>query len=188
MHRLRDNKLDATNENKPMQFKNYHFIREKQNLALNAQTSRINHVYSSGNTINQASSHWENTIINSSTLTFAAALEGCRTSSVAAFDTKGPVFIYEPPNQVDFSNMTGARIECTAHGNPQPSVQWLRADGTQVVEIPSLVTVLENGTLVFRPFRAEDYRQDIHAVVYKCAATNAIGTIVSRDVKVRGVE
>ncbi|GBP44660.1 Hemicentin-2 [Eumeta japonica] len=46
-------------------------------------------------------------------------------------------------------------------------------------------SVLPNGNLVFPPFRAEDYRQEVHAQVYACLARNPVGTIHSRDVNVR---
>jgi hypothetical protein len=38
---------------------------------------------------------------------------------------------------------------------------------------------------VFPPFRAEDYRQEVHAQVYACLAKNQVGSIISRDVHVR---
>lgn len=44
---------------------------------------------------------------------------------------------------------------------------------------------LGNGTLYFPPFRAEDYRKDLHSTVYRCRASNLAGTILSRDVNVR---
>nr|XP_027238254.1 Down syndrome cell adhesion molecule-like protein Dscam2 [Penaeus vannamei] len=47
--------------------------------------------------------------------------------------------------------------------------------------------VLSNGTLIFPPFRAEDYRQEVHAQVYRCQASNSHGTVHSRDVHVRAV-
>uniref|UniRef100_A0A1B0DQ86 Uncharacterized protein n=1 Tax=Phlebotomus papatasi TaxID=29031 RepID=A0A1B0DQ86_PHLPP len=47
--------------------------------------------------------------------------------------------------------------------------------------------ILPNGNLVFPPFRAEDYRQEVHAQVYACLAKNQIGSIISRDVNVRAV-
>ncbi|KAJ9576977.1 hypothetical protein L9F63_006414, partial [Diploptera punctata] len=46
---------------------------------------------------------------------------------------------------------------------------------------------LGNGTLYFPPFRAEDYRADVHSTVYRCKASNLGGAILSRDVKVRAV-
>lgn len=44
---------------------------------------------------------------------------------------------------------------------------------------------LGNGTLYFPPFRAQDYRKDIHKTVYQCRAANQGGTILSRDVAVQ---
>lgn len=99
----------------------------------------------------------------------------------------GPMFIREPPNRVDFSNTTGAVVECTARGNPQPEIIWVRSDGTAVGDVPGLRQVLANGNLVFPPFRAEDYRQEVHAQVYVCLAKNSVGSIHSRDVNVRAV-
>ncbi|XP_044755484.1 Down syndrome cell adhesion molecule-like protein Dscam2 isoform X16 [Coccinella septempunctata] len=105
----------------------------------------------------------------------------------AADDTSGPVFVREPPNRVDFSNTTGAVVECSARGNPPPDIIWVRSDGTAVGDVPGLRQVLANGNLVFPPFRAEDYRQEVHAQVYSCLARNSVGSINSRDVNVRAV-
>ncbi|CAG9119519.1 unnamed protein product [Plutella xylostella] len=100
-------------------------------------------------------------------------------------ETIGPIFIKEPPNRVDFSNTTGAVVECAARGSPTPDVIWVRADGSAVGDVPGLRQVLPNGNLVFPPFRAEDYRQEVHAQVYACLARNPTGSIHSRDVNVR---
>ena len=48
-----------------------------------------------------------------------------------------------------------------------------------------IAQVLPNGNLVFPPFRAEDYRQEVHAQVYVCLARNPVGSVLSRDVNVR---
>ncbi|KAL4703793.1 hypothetical protein ACJJTC_011593, partial [Scirpophaga incertulas] len=110
------------------------------------------------------------------------------TGSVSCEDeTIGPIFIKEPPNRIDFSNTTGAVVECAARGSPVPDVFWVRSDGTAVGDVPGLRQVLPNGNLVFPPFRAEDYRQEVHAQVYACLARNPVGTIHSRDVNVRAV-
>ncbi|EZA61107.1 Down syndrome cell adhesion molecule-like protein [Ooceraea biroi] len=99
----------------------------------------------------------------------------------------GPVFVKEPPNRIDFSNGTGAVVECQARGNPQPDIIWVRSDGTAVGDVPGLRQVLPNGNLVFPPFRAEDYRQEVHAQVYSCLARSSAGSVHSRDVNVRAV-
>ncbi|KAK0174513.1 hypothetical protein PV327_010274 [Microctonus hyperodae] len=107
--------------------------------------------------------------------------------TLAEDELMGPVFVKEPPNRVDFSNGTGAQVECQARGNPQPDIIWVRGDGTAVGDVPGLRQVLPNGNLVFPPFRAEDYRQEVHAQVYSCLATSPAGSVHSRDVNVRAV-
>ncbi|KAG8182320.1 hypothetical protein JTE90_004089 [Oedothorax gibbosus] len=99
----------------------------------------------------------------------------------------GPVFISEPPSQVDFLNTTGASVDCLAYGNPSPRVRWRLRDGSPADSVPGLRQTLPNGTLVLWPFRPEHYRQDVHADVYRCEAANVVGTVLSRDVHVRGV-
>jgi len=54
--------------------------------------------------------------------------------------------------------------------------------------VVNIFQVLPNGNLVFPPFRAEDYRQEVHAQVYVCLARNSVGSIHSRDVNVRAGE
>ncbi|CAB3223434.1 unnamed protein product [Arctia plantaginis] len=102
-------------------------------------------------------------------------------------ETIGPIFMKEPPNRIDFSNTTGATVECAARGSPTPDIIWVRADGSAVGDVPGLRQVQANGNLLFPPFRAEDYRQEVHAQVYACLARNSVGTIHSRDVNVRAV-
>ncbi|KAJ0175513.1 hypothetical protein K1T71_008672 [Dendrolimus kikuchii] len=102
-------------------------------------------------------------------------------------ETIGPIFMKEPPNRVDFSNTTGATVECAARGSPAPDIIWVRGDGTAIGDVPGLRQVQANGNLLFPPFRAEDYRQEVHAQVYACLARNPVGTIHSRDVNVRAV-
>ncbi|XP_041675644.1 Down syndrome cell adhesion molecule-like protein Dscam2 isoform X23 [Drosophila eugracilis] len=121
----------------------------------------------------------------------AVALIACGSQCLAAnppdADQKGPVFLKEPTNRIDFSNSTGAEIECKASGNPMPEIIWIRSDGTAVGDVPGLRQISSDGKLVFPPFRAEDYRQEVHAQVYACLARNQFGSIISRDVHVRAV-
>lgn len=123
-----------------------------------------------------------NSILNKNN-TFLSIITAAVNSNEA--DLKGPVFTKEPLNRIDFSNSTGAVVECRASGNPPPEIIWIRSDGTAVGDVPGLRQVLSNGNLVFPPFRAEDYRQEVHAQVYACLAKNPIGSIISRDVHVR---
>ena len=45
--------------------------------------------------------------------------------------------------------------------------------------------VMDNGNLIFPPFQASDYKQEVHAQTYRCIARNELGKIQSRDVHVR---
>lgn len=62
----------------------------------------------------------------------------CVVAGRAEDDTMGPIFIKEPQNRVDFSNTTGATVECSARGHPPPEIIWVRADGTAVGDVPGL--------------------------------------------------
>lgn len=116
---------------------------------------------------------------------FAASFSGTLAANPPDSDQKGPVFLKEPTNRIDFSNSTGAEIECKSSGNPMPEIIWIRSDGTAVGDVPGLRQISSDGKLVFPPFRAEDYRQEVHAQVYACLARNQFGSIISRDVHVR---
>ena len=39
-----------------------------------------------------------------------------------------------------------------------------------------------DNSLVISAFKPHDYEQEIHSTVYKCQASNMLGSIVSRDV------
>lgn len=91
----------------------------------------------------------------------------------------------EPPGRVEFSNSSGGWLDCSASGSPQPTIDWVHADGSAVTEIHGVRRVLRNGTLVLMPFAAAAYHQDVHNTIYRCIASNSVGRIVSRDVQVR---
>ncbi|XP_068892720.1 cell adhesion molecule Dscam2 isoform X3 [Tenebrio molitor] len=112
-------------------------------------------------------------------------LVGCAKS----FDShlRGPSFVMEPPPRLEFSNSSGGWLDCSASGNPQPSIDWLSVDGTSVGDVVGIRKVLRNGTLFLQPFAAAAYRQDIHSTVYRCVGSNSVGRIISRDVQVRAV-
>ncbi|KAF4532567.1 hypothetical protein B566_EDAN008491 [Ephemera danica] len=102
-------------------------------------------------------------------------------------DSHGPAFLNEPPSRVDFSNTTGARIECSAHGSPTPTLSWLSIEGKPIASIPGIREILKNGSLVFLPFQPSSFRQDVHSATYRCMASNIVGKIISRDIRVRAV-
>lgn len=103
----------------------------------------------------------------------------------ANHDRVGPSFVMEPASRIDFLNSTGTVIPCTARGIPTPSISWMKKDGSTVGDIPGLRHIRPDGSLVFSPFPAEDYRQDVHSAVYRCVSSNVAGTIGSRDVVIR---
>ncbi|XP_068082192.1 cell adhesion molecule Dscam2 [Anabrus simplex] len=105
----------------------------------------------------------------------------------AVVDSQGPVFVGEPRAAVEFSNDTGALLQCTAHGSPTPQIEWLLGDGSSVGSVPNIRELLANGSLYFPPFGAESYRHDVHSTMYRCEASNSVGRILSREVNVRAV-
>ncbi|RWS15522.1 netrin receptor DSCAM-like protein [Dinothrombium tinctorium] len=109
---------------------------------------------------------------------------------------RGPRFVIEPPVKVEFSNNSGAVINCNAVGVPSPKITWTRKEGLhpihdlntlQTTNSNSLRHIRSDGSLLFNPFSMENYRPDIHSATYRCIVSNAVGTIVSRDVNVKAV-
>ncbi|CAF4862423.1 unnamed protein product [Pieris macdunnoughi] len=94
------------------------------------------------------------------------------------------IFLMEPPPRLSFSNSTGARVSCAAHGNPPPTITWLTEDGIPVSDIAGLRQALSNGTLWLGAFSPAQYRSDVHAGVYRCRASGTSGTVLSRDMRV----
>ncbi|KAM7314251.1 Down syndrome cell adhesion molecule-like protein Dscam2 [Ixodes scapularis] len=99
----------------------------------------------------------------------------------------GPRFTAPFPAEYRFSNSTGGWLHCVSQGQPQPRVTWLLADGREAQPLGGLRRALPNGTLHFPPFRAAQFSQDVHGASYRCRATNLFGTVVSTEVRVRGV-
>lgn len=57
------------------------------------------------------------------------------TVSSGGLDLQGPLFLQEPPHRVEFSNSSGGRVDCTAHGSPSPEVEWIQADGSPIRQV-----------------------------------------------------
>ncbi|KAJ8673979.1 hypothetical protein QAD02_005241 [Eretmocerus hayati] len=100
---------------------------------------------------------------------------------------RGPSFLIEPASRVEFSNSSGAWLDCAATGSPPPNIDWSTADGLPAGDVPEVRKLLKNGTLVLLPFPAAAYRQDVHSATYRCVASNSVGRVLSRDVQVRAV-
>jgi hypothetical protein len=92
-----------------------------------------------------------------------------------ALGLKGPQFVQQPPDRVEFSNISGGHVDCSAHGSPRPQLAWSLGDGSPVVQIADLRLVHTNVSLVFPPFPVEHYLHDIHTVFNRCKAQNQTG-------------
>ncbi|CAK1540400.1 unnamed protein product [Leptosia nina] len=93
----------------------------------------------------------------------------------------GPVFASEPPGVVQYASRIGARLICSATGDPSlapPVVTWLADDGTVLTDLSGIRHVHSNGTLELFPNAGA---AGIHGTV-RCRASNAHGTLISRDV------
>ncbi|XP_055947649.1 cell adhesion molecule Dscam2-like isoform X2 [Argiope bruennichi] len=100
---------------------------------------------------------------------------------------RGPTFLSEPPNKVEFQNDTGIIVPCSAQGHPAPMISWTQQDGNPLRDVVGVRHTRPDGSLVFPPFAAEDYRQGVHDAAYRCVATNIVGSIISREVHVKAV-
>ncbi|KAH9372991.1 hypothetical protein HPB48_019814 [Haemaphysalis longicornis] len=110
-------------------------------------------------------------------------------SAISGGNIRGPQLTSELPSRLLFSNSSGGSLPCTATGEPTPSLRWLTEDGDDAADVPRLRHVRGgDGSLVFLPFRADQFRREVHEARYRCAATNAIGTVVSALVHVTAGE
>jgi len=98
-----------------------------------------------------------------------------------------PTFTSSFTDNVVFVNTAGVMLPCTAAGRPSPTVTWVRADsGQPVIAVPRLLEQLGNGSLWFRPFADVEYSAAVHSAArLRCMATNDVGTVLSKLVRVR---
>lgn len=71
---------------------------------------------------------------------------------------------------------------------PAPTITWTRNDGTVLTPVAGLRQIrkdLLTSQLVYLPFGAGDYRQDLHSAIVRCVASNAVGAIQSQNVHIR---
>ncbi|XP_045435466.1 contactin-4 isoform X1 [Pipistrellus kuhlii] len=94
---------------------------------------------------------------------------------------RGPVFVQEP-SPVMFpvgSEEKKVKLTCQVRGNPWPRIRW-KFNGTDVDPGADFrYSVVEGSLLISSPNRTRD------AGTYQCVATNAFGTVVSREAPLR---
>ncbi|XP_065334249.1 cell adhesion molecule Dscam2-like isoform X1 [Cloeon dipterum] len=135
-------------------------------------------------------------------LLIASAMITLTTRGVSGnvLEGQGPVIVLEPPARLEFTNSTGTRLDCSAQGSPAVSVTWTASVGLNspsggggnaqpgpVPNVPGLRHQLLNGSLLFLPFPASAYRPDVHASAYRCVATNSVGRVLGREVRLKAV-
>ncbi|KAI5745326.1 hypothetical protein M8J76_010108 [Diaphorina citri] len=98
---------------------------------------------------------------------------------------RGPLFSQEPPPLLEYSSASGTTLTCVAQGIPTPDIKWVDIHGKVVTYIPRLRELLNNGSLYIPPFPPEQFTSAIHSAIYRCEASNAMGSIVSRNVKLK---
>ncbi|XP_076124754.1 contactin-4 [Alosa pseudoharengus] len=93
----------------------------------------------------------------------------------------GPVFTQEPSDSVFPLNSEDNKvfINCKAKGNPTPHYRWKFNDQDIDIDMDSNYNLVEGNLLIKRPQASQ------HDGMYQCIASNAIGTIVSREAKVQ---
>ncbi|KAH8025853.1 hypothetical protein HPB51_012885 [Rhipicephalus microplus] len=110
---------------------------------------------------------------------------GGNNNGISGSNVQGPQLTNELPSRLLFSNSSGGSLPCSATGQPAPTIRWLTEDGDEAADVPRLRHVRQgDGSLVFLPFRADQFRRDVHEARYRCSASNAIGTVVSPQVHV----
>ena len=140
---------------------------------LTQDSSGLNSVSSLGNSLT-------NSLANS-----LANIQQQSTSSASAFDRIGPQFVIEPPSNVHIPNNSGLTIQCQASGQPLVKINWLKADNSELESVGKLRKTSTDGSLIFNKFTATEFRPDVHNAAYKCIASNSVGRISSRIVRVK---
>ncbi|OQR70345.1 Down syndrome cell adhesion molecule protein Dscam2-like [Tropilaelaps mercedesae] len=101
----------------------------------------------------------------------------------------GPQLVSDfPTTSVKFSNATGYVLDCASRGQPPPRVRWYQLTSSgfeqEVSSVERLRSVAANGSLLFPPFQAVQFRPDVHNIAYRCRVSNVFGSVASPVVHV----
>lgn len=77
-------------------------------------------------------------MIDSNILHCAAEFFYVTIASLVDNGVQAPLFLQEPISELVFSNESGSRISCTAHGTPAPTVTWVQKDGSPISSVLGL--------------------------------------------------
>ncbi len=95
------------------------------------------------------------------------------------------LYFTEEPKSIRFSNTETKEIHCKANGRQKPKISWLNKNGGLVKNVTDIRSITQDGRLVFHPFDASSYNQDIHFNVYQCKAENNVGVLLSAPVLIQ---
>lgn len=92
----------------------------------------------------------------------------------------GPVFTQEPSDSVFPLTAEDNKIfiNCKAKGSPEPHYRWKFSGKDLDIDMDFNYSLVEGNLLINNPQATK------HSGVYQCIATNAFGTILSREAKV----
>ncbi|GFU37886.1 down syndrome cell adhesion molecule-like protein Dscam2 [Trichonephila clavipes] len=155
--------------------------------SLNEQEARLQKIWNSKETGSKTSYR---TCLNARSYHRAFTPKGIQQVAVSLQERMlgAQSFATSSPSRIEFSNSSGTELRCSADGVPTPRISWQTRDGIVTKDVPGLRHMRSDGTLVFPAFSKPDYMQDVHDTVYQCLASNNVGTILSREVHVRGDE
>ena len=113
----------------------------------------------------------------------------CIFSLLSISFSKCNCFVFFPgcygSNVVITTNREGVTIPCDLELSHDHHVIWSRGLHSPITIVPGVLEVYANHSLVILPFEDNAYNRTIHDVTYRCIATNASGTIVSRSTHVK---
>ncbi|ODN04431.1 Down syndrome cell adhesion molecule-like protein Dscam2 [Orchesella cincta] len=112
----------------------------------------------------------------------------CTGIRAITLEESGPRFAEEWQSTYAYSSRLGGKLSCRVHGQPKPKLQWVTNELFPVTNITSIREVDDEGNLYLRPFEVDKYRPELHAAVYRCRASNSVGSIISPEIQTRAAK